>query len=241
MIKDGYDALRAAELAEANGEIGDAELLFLRSIRLSAEKDDLSRVSSRAAYISFLLRQNRVAIATPNLRDLLEDAGDHLDAACSPLVVLFYRVNEKDAVNALRTMQLDRFFDEWSLLSASEKCAKTGRFRVAEALANTVREAALIAGDDDNRWRAEGQLGRVYAREGKTSEAVELWQRAFREGSANRVIADQLSLHLERTKQYGACALVIRHALRRINNPKMVELLRRRLERVQKKSSAVSS
>jgi tetratricopeptide (TPR) repeat protein len=238
-MMDAYSALLAAEEAENSGDLDKAEQLLLRAVRVSRREDLWDRVNSQAAYTAFLVRRGRVNTATPLIADLLQDAGDHLDTACKPLSVLLSRADEKEAVSALKKIRPERFIDCWSLLRASEDCAKAGRFRVAATLAKIARDDAISRDDTNDRWRSDGQLGRVYERQGRIEEAVELWWSAFHQGSANRVIADRLSLHLERTKQYASCALVIRQALRRISDPKVIATLQKRLDRV--RSRLVSS
>lgn len=238
-MMDSYCALLAAEEAENSGNLDEAEQLLLRAVRLSRSENPWDRVNSQASYVAFLVRRGRVNTATPLIADLLQDAGDHLATACKPLWVLLAQADENEAVSALKKIRPERFIDCWSLLRASEDCARAGRFRVAAALAKIARDDAIARDGTDDRWRADGQLGRVYEREGRIEEAVELWWSAFHEGSANRVIADRLSLHLERTKQYASCALVIRRALRRISDPKAIATLQKRLDRV--RSRLVSS
>lgn len=229
---DAYSAVLAAEEAESSGKLDEAEQLLLRAVRVSRDEDIWDRVNSRASYTAFLVRHGRVNTATPLIADLLQDAGDHLDTACKPLSVLLFRADEKETVSALKKIRPERFINCWSLLRASEDCAKAARFLVAATLAKIARDDAISRDDTNDRWRSDGQLGRVYEREGRIEEAVELWWSAFHEGSANRVTADRLSLHLERTKQYDSCALVIRQALRRISDPKATATLQKRLDRV---------
>jgi tetratricopeptide (TPR) repeat protein len=238
-MMNAYSAILAAEEAESSGNLDEAEQLLLRAVRVSKSEDLWDRVNSQASYTAFLVRHGRVNTATPLIADLLQDAGDHLDTVCKPLSVLLSRADEKEAVSALEKIRPERFLHCWSLLRASEDCAKAGRFRVAATLAKIARDDAISRDDIDDRWRSDGQLGRVYEREGRIEEAVELWWSAFHQGSANRVTADRLSLYLERTKQYASCALVIRQALRRISDPKAIATLQKRLDRV--RSRLVSS
>lgn len=229
-----WEALEEAESAEARNDIRNAHRFLLRALRLTVGEDGYERTWARAAYISLLIRQYRSDAAIGMLRDLLHDTGGS-EIALKPLWELLSKSSEREAVAALSYLQLDQAVSPWELLRASETYAKMERFRVAKALAELVRESAANKGDDLNRWRAEGQLGRVFERAGKIEKAVELWWSAFREGSPNRVIADRLSLYLERTKQYTTCSMMLRQALTRIRDPKSVTLLRRRLARVEAK------
>jgi hypothetical protein len=72
----------------------------------------------------------------------------------------------------------------------------------------------------------------VYERAGDIEKAEEIWWSAFREGSANRIIADRLSLHLERSRRFSQCADMITEALERISDPSVRARLYARKQRV---------
>ena len=57
--------------------------------------------------------------------------------------------------------------------------------------------------------------GWILEREGRLEEAMKLWRDAFKEGSHDPETIQRLSMHLERAKEYGAAAEVIREALAR--------------------------
>lgn len=231
-----WEALEEAESAETRNDIRDAHRFLLRALRLTAGEDGYERTRARAAYISLLIRQHRSDAAIGMLRDLLHETGGS-EIALKPLWELLSKSSEREAVAALPYLNLDHAITPWELLRASEVFAKVERYRLGKALAELVRESAAQKGDDLNRWRAEGQLGRVFERAGKIEKAVELWWRAFREGSPNRVTADRLSLYLERTKQYATCSTMLRQALTRICDPRSITLLRQRLARVEAKQA----
>lgn len=86
------------------------------------------------------------------------------------------------------------------------------------------------------RWAAIGDLGRILERDGRLEEAMQQWRDAFNEGSCDPETVTRLSMQLERAKEYGAAAAVIREALTRRLPANTEEALRKRLARCEEKA-----
>lgn len=226
------DARTAAEAAEAACQFQEAELLLLRAIRMSRDDGEWDYFRSKAEFVLYSLRHRPLRTAAAMVRDLLIEGEAMQCEARRPLEIILFDGREDIALEALRIIRPEEVLHCWWLLRAAERCSKDSKNRLAAKLALAARAEATARDDMNDVWRAEGQLGRVYEREGRIHEAVRLWEDAFNEGSSNRLIADRLSLYLEREKRYQRCADVIQIAISRIDDPRAVDSLRRRLSRV---------
>jgi len=223
------ELLADAQVATASGDVNEAERILLRVIRLSG--DDWSAWDRAVvAYVRILLASGRTSTAaTWMLRSLDRDASV---AAWQIFHLIVRSVPSVEALRMLRDIAPERRLDWWDLLRSSQMLARSGRYRVAAAIAQRVATEAARVKDDPNRWRAEGQLGRVYQMASRPRKALHIWRRAFGEGSSNRIIAKRLSQALERNREWQECLDVVSRALQRISDPPVQRTLLARKARV---------
>lgn len=122
------------------------------------------------------------------------------------------------------------------LLAHARSADREGATFFAEQLARWVIERCARSKDQEGRWAAIGDLGRILERDGRLAEAMKLWDDGFKEGSRDPETITRLSMHLERAKDYGVAALVIREGLARRLPANTEEALRKRLARCEEKS-----
>lgn len=119
------------------------------------------------------------------------------------------------------------------LLAHARRADRSGASSFALAVARRVVDSTARAGVTAACWAAIGDLGEILERSGELDEALRLWKDAFEDGSNDPTIANRLSMHLERRKDYAGAIAVIEEALRRKMTANVEEQLRKRLERCQ--------
>src|SRR5258708_2446592 len=123
------------------------------------------------------------------------------------------------------------------LLAHARRADREGAAPFAEAVARWVVGRTTAEGDNEGRWAAIGDLGRILERASRLEEALKLWREAFDRGSTDPETANRLSMHLERAKDYPGASAVIHDALTRGLSANVEESLRKRLARCQAKNS----
>jgi outer membrane protein assembly factor BamB len=126
------------------------------------------------------------------------------------------------------------------VLAYARRADREGAADFAKAVAGWVVDRARSEGDDAGRWEGIGDLGRIMERGGRVDEAVKLWRGAFNEGSRDPNTASQLSMRLERARDYRGAVAVIREALTRGLPANVEESLRKRLARCENNTADTS-
>lgn len=187
-----------------------------------------------------MLDQGRIADAERVLQQAIELKTD-IPAIWSDYISIFATRHDieafKQAVARLDSCRNGGPVPEF-LLTHARSADREGATAFAEELARWVIERCLRLQDKDGRWAAIGDLGRILEREGRLEEAMKLWRDAFKEGSHDPQTITRLSMHLERAKEYGSAAEVIREALARRLPANAEEALRRRLARCEEKAGS---
>jgi tetratricopeptide (TPR) repeat protein len=231
MTNDALVYRAEAIAADASADVTDAERLFLRAIRV-AEAGSKQRTEIEIDFVCFLFHRGRLREGSGRATTLLRS-----DQTESPRLWELFQVgidsgSEADALDFLKDLRPELYFGRWDLLRESQRCVRIQRYRIAMALAKRVAKQAAEEGHNADRWRAEGQLGRVLVAAGKRDVALALWRRAFAEGSSNRIIAKRLTQLLELSGEWGECLQTIDLALGRIHDPTVKRTLSQRRARV---------
>lgn len=119
------------------------------------------------------------------------------------------------------------------LCELADSTVRGGEPEFAEELARRFVERAQSDGNTEVRWLAVGALGRVIERTDRVSEAIEMWQSAFEQGSRDPLTVNRLSMHLERQRKLLGAIAVIKQALEQPLPSDVENQLRKRLERCQ--------
>jgi len=235
--KRPYEVIADALQAWEDGDVARADQLFRGGIAAYqiSEPDGVDFALGR--YGAFLLDQNRPADAERVLEqaiDLKTDIpaiwSDYLSIPASRYDIDAF----KRAVLKLDSRRTGGQAPEF-LLSHARSADREGATAFAEELARWVIERCARVQDNEGRWAGIGDLGRILERSGRLEEAMKHWRAAFNEGSRDPETITRLSMHLERAKNYGAAAEVIREALTRRLPANTEEALQKRLARCEEK------
>lgn len=123
------------------------------------------------------------------------------------------------------------------ILVFARRALRDDKAGLAWALAEPAFNAAVAGSDDEGRWATLGLMGVMHEKASGVDQAIEIWTKAFDEGSKDTTTADRLSLNLERRKDYAAAIQVIDTALARGLPANVEERLRKRRERCGARSS----
>jgi tetratricopeptide (TPR) repeat protein len=226
-----FDTVAAAQEAWRSGDVARADHLFIEGIDAYKRREQEGLDFALGRYGAFLLDQGRINEAENVLRQAVNLKTD-IPAIWSDYIRLLADRRDlegfKRAIEQMAACVPYRAEPE-SLLAHARRADRENASAFAEALARFIVERATGEGDQPGRWAAIGDLGRIIERAGRLDEAVTMWREAFAEGSVDPVTLTRLSMHFERSKQYGDAIAVIREALTRGLPANVEESLRKRL------------
>jgi hypothetical protein len=233
-----FDTIAQAEQAWQAGDLACAEKLFEAGVAAyeREEPDGLDFALGRCG--SFLLAQGRSDEAARILWQAIERKtdipaiwSDYLRIVVDRRDIGSFKLGVEQMVASVKYRIEPEF-----VLAHARRADREGATMFAEQVTRWVIERSEHEGDRQGRWAGIGDLGRILERGGHADQAVELWRRAFDEGSCDSETATRLSMHLERSRDYAGAILVIREALTRHLPASVEESLRKRLARCEKKT-----
>jgi tetratricopeptide (TPR) repeat protein/outer membrane protein assembly factor BamB len=237
--KRPFEIVAAAEQAWDAGDSARAEKLFQEGVAAYRrdEPDGLDFALGR--YGAFLVDQGRTDEAEGVLKQAI-DLNTDIPAIWSDYIaVVAERCDIETFKAAIERMaaRLREGFNSEFILGHARSADRGGATSFAEQVAQWVIERCAREGDDDGRWAAIGDLGRIYERGGHLDQAMKLWRDAFDEGSRDGETITRLSMQLERAKDYSSAIRVIREALARQIPASLEESLHNRLARCEEKAT----
>jgi tetratricopeptide (TPR) repeat protein len=116
-------------------------------------------------------------------------------------------------------------------LSYARRADREGASEFAVGLADWTASRAAAESDQNGRWSAIGDLGRILERAGRLDEAMKAWRAAFEAGSSDGETVNRLSMQLERAKDHLGAVAVAREGLKRDLPANVQETLRKRIVR----------
>jgi tetratricopeptide (TPR) repeat protein len=234
-----FDTVARGEQAWQAGDEALAEKLFEQGVDAYRRTDPSGLDFALGRYAAFLLDNDRKAEAIRVLEEAVNRKTD-LPAIWSSYVGLIADSRDfeafKQAVERMSAAVRVRVEPEF-LLAHARRADRDGAAPFAEAVARWVVGRTTAEGDNEGRWAAIGDLGRILERASRLEEALKLWREAFDKGSTDPETANRLSMHLERAKDYPGASAVIHDALTRGLPANVEESLRNRLARCQAKNS----
>lgn len=238
-----FEKIALAEQAWQAGDFSDAEKLFTEGISAyrRAEPDGLDFALGR--YGAFLISQHRTDEAARVLEQAIDQETD-LPAIWSDYIQIVGDRHDLDAfkraIERMASSGKNRVETEF-ILAHARRAHRQGATAFAEDIARWVIDRSVRTADNDGRWSAIGDLGRLLERDGQLEQAMQLWRKAFDEGSSDPETIDRLSMHLEHAKDYQGAIAVIREALQRGLPANSEETLRRRIARCEARVSGSPS
>jgi tetratricopeptide (TPR) repeat protein len=237
--KRPYEVISEALQAWGAGDAARAHQLFRKGIAAyqSSEPDGVDFAFGR--YGAFLLDQGYPEDAERVLQKAIE-LKTAIPAIWSDYVSIFAsRLDVEAFKGAVARLDLCRNGGPAAdfLLTHARAADREGATVFAQELARWVIESCLRLRDQEGRWAAIGDLGRILERAGQLEEAMRQWRDAFKEGSRDPETIARLSMHLERAKEYGTAVEVIREGLTRGLPANTEEALRKRLARCEEKAA----
>jgi tetratricopeptide (TPR) repeat protein len=236
--KRPYEVVAEALQASDAGDAARADELFRKGIAAYQRNEPDGLDFALGRYGAFLLDQGRNEEAERVLQRAVELKTD-IPAIWSDYVGIIATRHDigafKQAIASMESNRGGGLAPEF-LLAHARAADREGATAFAEELARWIIERCLRLNDKDGRWAAIGDLGRILERIGRLEEAMKLWRDAFNEGSRDPETVTRLSMHLERAKEFGTAAQVIREALARRLPASVEEALRKRLARCDEKA-----
>ena len=232
-----YETIASALDAWKRGDPSRADSLFQRGIEQYARSEPDGLDFALGRYGAFLKKEGRVDEAARVLERAINHKTD-IPAIWADYLGILADRRDIDALFATASRRPEgRNFIQARheiLLGHARRAARAGDLAFAESIARRV-VAEASAENLNTRWTATGDLGQILQKAGRTEEAEALWSAAFAEGSDNPVTATNLSLLLERKKDFSAAVDVLRAALQRNLPATTEEQLRKRLARCEEK------
>jgi tetratricopeptide (TPR) repeat protein len=238
-----HEAVDQALDAWSRSDNVEAERLFQTGIALSrAAGEDVEFALGR--YGAFLLEQRRSDDAAVVLNEAME-MGTDIPAIWGDYLSILAERHDTDGMiktfdRLPRRIAQSATLVRW-LLPYAGGAARSDDLAYAELFCRTIRDEARKRHDWEGAWTATGRHGEILERMGRIEEAIAEWQNALDAGSDDPTTANRLSLTLDRAKRYGDAADVIRAALERGLPASTEETLRKRLERLERRSAPGSA
>lgn len=233
-----FEVIDKALLAWRASDVKRADHLFQEGIAAYRRREPGGLDFALGRYGAFLLDQQRKEEALRVLEEAVR-GGTDIPAIWSDYLRILGDRRDLQAftagVDAMAASQRPRVETD-VLLSYARRAQRDGADEFAEGLARWILRRAERNGDRQGRWAAIGELGRILKASDHADDAVALWKKAFEEGSTDPVTADQLTMHLERDKQYALTMSLIRDALGRGLPASVEERLRKRMVRCEAKA-----
>jgi tetratricopeptide (TPR) repeat protein len=235
--KRPFERIAEAEQAWHAGDLAHAERLFAAGIAAyrKEEPEGLDFAMGRCG--AFLLAQGRRDEAASVFEQAIELKTD-LPAIWSDYLQIIVDRRDMDSLKraiARSDVSMKHPIEPELLLAHARRADRDGATGFAEQLARWTIERCVRSGDQEGRWAAIGDLGRIVERAGELDQAVALWRSAFEGGSRDGQTANRLSMHLEHAADYAGAMTVIREALGRGLPANVEETLRKRLLRCEPK------
>jgi hypothetical protein len=239
-----YEHVAKAMELEREGGLKKAEKLYQQGVSAYRQHDRQGLDFALGRYAAFLITQRRDDEAQALLEEAIAGKTD-LPAIWSDYQYLLLRRKDGEklcwAIEAqAKREQVPKPPLSERILSFARRADRSGDGQLAWTLAEKAFHCAVAARDDAGRWTVLGLMGQLHEKAGGIDRAVEIWSRAFDEGSKDPTSADRLSLHLERSKDYEGALRVIDAALERGLPANVEERLRKRRERCRASSGGSS-
>ena len=237
-----FDLIAKAMQLEQAGQTAKAERAYVQGVAAyrKDEPDGLDFALGRHA--AFLIAQERDDEARRELEEAIA-RGTDIPAVWSDYQWLLLRQKDIERLCWAIAAQATGAGTAPSpslaerILVFSRRALRDDDPHLAWALAERAFQAAVADSDDEGRWAALGQMGVMHEKANSVDRAIEIWAKAFDEGSKDTTTTDRLSLNLERRKDYAAAIQVIDTALARGLPANVEERLRKRRERCSARTS----
>jgi hypothetical protein len=231
-----YDRISEAIEAWQSKDDTAAERLFLEGVS-SYERHEPDGVAfALGRYAAFLKDRGRTDEALKLLERAVEHPSETPPASIGDLfdILTEKRDDQRLFFHARRLGDLGDYpFD--ALLHRARRAMREGDLEFAEAVTREVQQECHARLDQAGVWAAVGDLGHVLEKAGSPDAAMELWRKAFDEGSDDPTTADRLTLNLERQKSYEDATSIVNVALTRGLPANVDERLRKRAARCKEK------
>ena len=235
--KRPFDTIADAQAAWQASDPTRAEKLFEEGVGAYKRRDPSGVDFALGRYGAFLLDQDRKDEALRVLEQAIERK-TNIPAIWSDYLRIVSDRRDIDAFKhgiELMARAVKCHVEPEFVLAHARRADREGASAFAEAIVQWVVERATSDGDNEGRWAAVGDLGRILERAGRLDEAMNVWRSAFDDGSRDPHTAGRLSMQLERAKDYTAATALIREALNRGLPASAEESLRKRLARCESK------
>ena len=228
-----YDLVAKAMQLEQAGQTAKAEKAYARGVAAYREDEPEGLDFALGRHAAFLIAQERDDEARPVLEEAIA-RGTNIPAVWSDYEWLLLR--QKDIERLCSTIAAQATAAGTSpspslaerILVFARRALRDDDSRLAWELAERAFKAAVADSDDQGRWATLGQMGVMHEKASSVDRAIEIWTKAFDEGSKDTTTADRLSLNLERRKDFAAAIQVIDAALARGLPANVEERLRKR-------------
>jgi DnaJ domain len=237
-----YDLVAKAMQLEQAGQTAKAEKAYVQGVAAYRRDEPEGVDFALGRLAAFLIAQERDGEARPVLEEAIT-RGTDLPAVWSDYEWLLLRQKDIERLCSTIAAQAKAAGVPPSpslaerILVFARRALRDDDSRLAWELADRAFKAAVADSDDEGRWAALGQMGVMHEKASSVDRAIEIWTKAFDEGSKDTTTADRLSLNLERRKDYVAATQVIDTALARGLPANVEERLRKRRERCNTRTS----
>lgn len=231
-----FELIAKAMELEREGNTSKAEKTFVQGVAAYRKDDPKGLDFALGRFGAFLVSQRRDAEARPVLEEAIARKTD-LPAVWNDYQSLLLQAKDVErlcwAVSTQAAASGSRPVPSVAerILVFARRALREDDPKVAWALADRAFKAAVAASDDDDRWAALGLMGVMHEKASSLDSAIDIWTKAFDEGSKDTTTLDRLSLNLERRKDYVGAVRVIDTALSRGLPANIEERLRARRER----------
>jgi hypothetical protein len=237
-----YDLVAKGMQLQQDGQTAKAEKAYAQGVAAYRKDDPEGLDFALGRLAAFLIKQERDGEARPVLEEALS-RGTDIPAVWNDYEWLLLRQGDVELLcstiaaqaKAARGSDLPSLAER--ILTFARRALRDDEAGLAWTLSERAFKAAVADSDDEGRWATLGLMGVMHEKASGVDRAIEIWTKAFDEGSKDTTTADRLSLALEKRKDYAAAIEVIDTALARGLPANVEERLRKRRERCSARSS----
>jgi tetratricopeptide (TPR) repeat protein len=225
-----------AEEASRAGNVQEAEDLYRKAFQLPNEGGDSYWLTG--SYSVFLREHGRTDEALTLLRKSVSEGSDSRYLWGQLIDILAGRYDVSGVMDVLGKVPAHVIpTDQVAPLLMGYTHRRDRDLVFCERLCKRALEFTSAAEDQQGVWLVAGCLGGVLEASGQVDEALSVWKKAFEEGSDDPTTAVRLSMALDKAKRYDEAQGVIVEALTRGLPASSEENLRKRLVRLEARTS----